>query len=98
MSKILKYKCPDCGSLKLLMIEGIVRGYPVGTITEFDDGDCMVETTGDEEVVNTNHVDIVYAYHCGGCGNTLLDDSVNELPVTEDKELAQWIKDNCEQE
>jgi predicted RNA-binding Zn-ribbon protein involved in translation (DUF1610 family) len=98
MSKILKYKCPDCGSLKLLMIQGIVKGYPVEEITEDDDGVCMVDTTGEEVDVHTNHVDTTYAYHCGGCGNTLLDDNVNELPVQEDAELVEWVKKNCEQE
>ncbi len=96
MSTELKYKCPDCGSVKLLMIEGIVKGYPVESITEYGDGDCEVDTTGVEVDVHTNHVDTIYAYHCGGCGNTLL--MKDDIPVTESKELVQWIKDNCSQE
>ncbi len=96
MSKILKYYCPNCGSRKLIMIQGVVRGYPVETITKSDGGHCMVETTGEEIDVNTNNVDYIYSYECGNCGNTLLME--DDIPVTEDDELVQWVKDNCEQE
>lgn len=96
MSKILKYKCPDCGNEDLIQIEGVVKGYPVESITEYDNGTCLVDTTGEEVNVHTNHIDTVYAYHCGGCGNTLLME--DDIPVTEDEELVEWIKKNCEQE
>jgi len=79
------------------MIQGVVKGYPVEEITEDDNGNCCVDTVSGEEVdVNTNHVDTTYAYHCGGCGYALLME--DDMPVQEDKELVQWIKDNCEQE
>ena len=97
MSTILKYKCPDtgCGSEKLIMIQGVVKGYPVESILE-SIGGCFVDTTGEEVDVHTNHVDTIYAYHCGGCGNALLME--DDIPVTEDDELVQWVKDNCPQE
>ncbi len=95
MSKILKYECPDCGSKKLIMVQGVVKGYPVESILE-----CLssifVDTTGEEVDVNTNHEDTIYAYQCGGCGNALLME--DDMPVTEDDELVQWVKDNCSQE
>ncbi len=95
MSTILKFKCPDCGGEKLIMIQGVVKGYPVESILE-SIGGCCVDTTGEEVDVHTNHVDEIYSYTCAGCGDVLVGD--DDMPVTEDKEVVEWVKKNCPQE
>lgn len=85
----LKFKCPNCGKTEL---EEILINVTQCSVVSAVDENGAIEYYPDR--VSTEDGE-VYQYQCFGCGYVLRTKS--DYTVTTEEELAEWLKENCEQ-
>jgi predicted RNA-binding Zn-ribbon protein involved in translation (DUF1610 family) len=88
----VKFVCPDCGHKR---IEAVMDGHHT-TIIEgmFDSGSI--------EYGETQAEGDLQRFICVGCGRQIVDDDgvrsiEDQDPITDEDELVEWCKKNCEQ-
>ena len=82
---VIKFICPDCGDKRL---ECCLDGPHICPITEIDEG-------GDFEYGEYESTADVDRFQCLNCGHVLKD---GEFPITDNQEVAEWCRKNCQQE
>ena len=89
MSKVLKFKCPECGEkvLEEVMIN-VIQSTSIKTMEETENGDCCIDygfASYDEGEVDN--------YQCRECGYVLKTECGNA--VDSERLLVEWLKANC---
>lgn len=82
----IKFNCPECGKNKL---ECCMNGSHTCSITEIDED-------GDFEYGEYESSADVDRFQCLYCGYILTEE--NEDKITDNIDVAEWCKKNCQQE
>ena len=89
MSKVLKFKCPNCGEtvLEEVMVN-VIQSSSIGCIEELEDGSCALDYD------NTSNDDgEVSRYQCMRCGY-ILKNKEYHCNINTPEELVEWLKNN----
>lgn len=81
--KGLKFTCPECGRHR---IECCQDGYHVSEV-------LCIDEDGDHDYAGIQSHGEVLRWQCGSCGYVLEFSG----DITDNVEMAQWVKENCEQ-
>jgi hypothetical protein len=83
---MLKFKCPECGSKELKVVETDVLLSQ--KIISFDEEYLQYDSI----IIEEEEID---CYKCCNCEFVLTD---GNIVIQDEKEVVEWLKKNCEQE